>query len=187
LSLQDQPNSYGWISITLHWVAVAIIVALWFIGDSTGAADGEQERVTLFRLHMSIAMLAFPLLLLRIVWRLRSGHPWIDGQSAVDHRLANTAHYVLLFAVVVMLISGPLAVWSAGQEIMVFDWFGIPGPFAGNPVLQTIVPSAHAISAKVILIVATVHMCGAFIHLMFKDDDVFLRMLVPKKKPDGEV
>jgi len=182
LQIKDSPTSYGWISILLHWLAVGIVLTLWFIGDSAQAIDSLAARIIQIRLHISIAICAYLLLLTRIIWRLMSGHPRIKGQGQLDHWLANSAHYILLAAITVMLISGPTIVWSGGRDILVFNWFSIPGPIGKNEVLNQIASSVHGFSATVILIVFTLHMIGAFKHLMFHDDDIFIRMLVPEKK-----
>jgi len=40
----DTRSGYGWISIALHWLTAAIVLALWTIGTMAQAAGREQAR-----------------------------------------------------------------------------------------------------------------------------------------------
>jgi len=91
----------------LHWVTAIIVIALWFIGRSI--AESGPEQIDIRRaLHVSIAASAWALLLLRVFWRFRSGHPRIRGQSDLIHFVAKTTHYTMLLVMIVMLLSGAI-------------------------------------------------------------------------------
>lgn len=182
MSLRDTPNSYGWISIIFHWIVAITVITLWFIGDSISTFDDSEKRNAYRNLHISIGACAYLFLWFRIGWRLRSGHPKLDDQGRLDHFFANMAHYILLTAIAAMLLTGPLLVWSTGASISVFDWFSIPSPTGFSITLYQFVYRVHSISAIIILCVSLAHMAGAFKHLMFDDDEIFLRMLVPLRK-----
>ena len=181
MQLKDQKNSYGWVSIAMHWLVATLIFTLWFTGDSISFFETRTERGNQRLLHMSIAVCAYGFIWFRIGWRLFSKHPSLDGQSRLDHWIANTAHYLMLVAIALMLISGPLMIWSRGNPIPVFDWFSIPSPMGTNSALSDFAEEIHAFSANTLLIVILLHISGAFKHLMFSDNEVFLRILVPKK------
>lgn len=182
-SAHDRSNSYGWISIVMHWVSAAIILSLWFIGDSINAADTSGDRFAQTHLHVSIALCAYPLLWFRIGWRLKQGHPRLDGEGPIDRWLAKINHYVLLAAVALMLLSGPMTVWASGRELAIFDWFRLSSPFGSNSDLHALSLLIHRTSATIIIFATLAHFLGAMKHMMFDDDDVFIRMLAPKKKP----
>ena len=103
----DQPDSFGWLSIALHWVTAAIIVALWIIGRSIVIQDSTEAIDARRSVHIMIALSAWLLLLLRIVWRLRMHHPHAAGQSLFIHRAAQSVHYIMLVVLSLMMISGP--------------------------------------------------------------------------------
>ena len=111
---RDTRTGYGWISIALHWLTAIVILSLWFIGSSIQAdvANGSQSTL---QLHTSIAISAYVLIWARIVWRFMQGHPGpLTEQAGVFHTIGKYAHYIILIAVAIMLISGPLMVWSRG-------------------------------------------------------------------------
>ncbi|HIG60163.1 MAG TPA: cytochrome b [Gammaproteobacteria bacterium] len=180
MQFKDSPSSYGWVSIMLHWLTTGIVLTLWFIADSASILDTQQEQRQQISLHISIAASAYVFLWLRIGWRIKSRHPRLDNQSDLDHKVAKLAHSVLLLAIAVLLLTGPLVVWSDGYEIGVFGWIGIPGPFDRHPVLHEICASVHGYSGLTVIVVTLVHAAGALKHLMFNDDDVFLRIFTPK-------
>lgn len=182
MQFKDETNSYGWVSIAFHWVVAGFIFTLWFLGDSIAFFETAEQKASFRRLHISIAVVGYLFLWARIIWRLKSGHPRLDGQSNLDHWVANTAHYVMLVGITFMLISGPLLVWSVGGAIDVFDWFSIPSPMGLNVGLYQWAYRIHDWSANAIMLVVVLHMSGAFKHLMFNDDEIFLRMFVPLKK-----
>jgi cytochrome b561 len=174
----DTKSAYGWLSILLHWLVAGIIMTLWGIGDwMQGIPEGEPN--TLVDLHISIAASAWLLIWLRIIWRLKSAHPRLAGQSNFTHTSAKLLHFFLLIAIAGMLLSGPAMVWSAGYPIEVFGWFSIASPIAENSWLNETAGVVHGLCANIVVVVVLLHICGAFKHLMFNDDETFIRMLVP--------
>ncbi len=179
-AVYDQADRFGWISIVLHWLTAIAIVVLWFLGKGIAFADAdnvESQR----RLHMSMGMLLWLLLAGRIVWRLRSGHPRARGLTDMTHRIAKFSHYILLAAVSLMLLSGPLMAWANGASIPVFGWFVVPGPFGESAAMRNVMHAIHLTSSNLILCVTLLHVAGAFKHLMFHDDEAFVRMLWPRR------
>lgn len=180
-TLFDRSDRFGWVSIVLHWLTAVVVIVLLFFGKTLAiidAADVAAQRA----LHMSIGITAWLLIAARIVWRVRSSHPRSRGLKPLTHRLAKYSHYLLLAALSMMLISGPLMAWAGGNAIPVFGWFSLPGPVGELPALQTAMHSVHAFCGNVILWLSVLHVTAAFKHLMFHDDDSFARMLWPGRE-----
>jgi cytochrome b561 len=113
--VRDTTSGYGWISIALHWLAAAIVLTMWTVGIMSQVAS-EADAPGLVHLHTTIGMTAYELLWARIVWRFKVGHPGpLPRQSAFLFPVAKYFHFLLLVAIGVMLISGPLMVWSDGD------------------------------------------------------------------------
>lgn len=181
--LYDSRSVYGWISILLHWLTAIVVIALWLIGKSImTSADIDARR----ELHVSIAASAWLLIVLRIVWRLRSGHPHVRGQTPRIHRIAKVTHYTMLFALLLMIVSGPLMVWADGQPIGIFGWLALPAPFGESESLREFVFAVHSNAALLLLWLVLLHIGGALKHMMFHNDDTFVRMIWPGKKALGQ-
>jgi len=179
---RDTRTGYGWISIALHWLTAIVILTIWFIGSSITSDLAAGSSATL-RLHTSIAISAYLLLWIRIIWRFRQGHPdAMPGQAGVFYVIGKYTHYAILVAIAVMLISGPLMVWSRGAVIYVWDWFAIPGPFGENMGLYTSLHSLHIWGSRVIIVGTLLHLGGVYKHAAFNQDGTFGKMLVAAQK-----
>ena len=77
----DKPDSFGWISIALHWAAAAIVLSMWFIGQSISAQSSVDGINNIRDLHIAVGLVSWVLLVGRIVWRIKHGHPRVDGQT----------------------------------------------------------------------------------------------------------
>jgi len=163
-TLFDRRDSFGWISIGLHWLTAAIVITMWILGKSI--ADGAIDEIAARRaVHVTLGLSAWILLAGRIAWRLAVPHPRAQGQSLRTHRFARAFHYLLLAALAVMLLSGPLLAWF------------LHGQSPSVDVLHTV----HAGTANVLFLLVVIHIGGALKHLMFHDDDTIVRMLWPRR------
>ena len=111
----DQPDSFGWVSIVVHWLTTIIIIALWFIGRSISEQETLEATDARRSLHATIALTVWLLLLFRIVCRMRMHHPRAKGQTLLIHRVARTVHYVMLAVIAAMMISGPIMILFDNQ------------------------------------------------------------------------
>ena len=161
----DQPDSFGWISIALHWVTAAVIIALWVIGRSITDQDTSETIDVRRSLHITIALAAWLLLLLRILWRLRMHHPHAAGQSLFIHRFAQSVHYIMLVVLSLMMISGPVMAWIDNETVTGLAY------------------RVHASSADLLLALVLLHIGGTLKHMMFHEDDTIIRMLWPRRRP----
>lgn len=162
--LTDQADSFGWVSIALHWFAAVAITLLWFIGQSI--ASQPAELIDARRsLHITVGLICWVPLAARIVWRLRSKHPRVRGQGLTTHRIAKTAHYIMLVVLGVSLLSGPLMVWvlPEGSDLAL---------------------ALHANAAKALAVLVVLHVLAALKHLMFHDDETIARIFVPRRAND---
>ncbi|MCZ7653885.1 MAG: cytochrome b/b6 domain-containing protein [Rhodocyclaceae bacterium] len=136
MNLQDTPARYGAVSVFNHWLGAALIVALLAIGLYFEDMPRGDEKLYWLRLHISIGALALLPLAFRVFWRARSTSPAPLPQPPRMQRLASALHVILLAAIGVLLVSGPLTVWSGGRAINVFDWFAIASPMGEMPALH---------------------------------------------------
>lgn len=181
LQLHDKPDSYGWVSIVLHWVSAALIICLWFIGQSiSGQTTGEMDAR--LSLHVSVAIFAWLFLLIRIIWRVSVRHPQVDGQSMRIRKVARIAHYLILVLLAVMLVSGPILAWAGGKSILILGKVNFPMAATRNTELADAVFAIHSMAATVLIALLILHILGALKQLMFNDDDTIVRMLWPKRR-----
>jgi cytochrome b561 len=174
---KDTPSGYGWISIALHWLTAALVLTMWTIGVMSQAA-AEEDAPGLVHLHMSIGVSAYVLLWGRIAWRFAVGHPRPHPeQSALLFPVAKYFHFLLLIAIGLMLVSGPLMVWAAGDAIEVFA-LAIPSPFTLPPDLQAPLRRVHGVTASFILVGIVLHILAVLKHVIVNRDGTFDKIMV---------
>lgn len=174
----DRNGGYGWISIALHWLTGAAILALLFVGDSI-AAIGDNE----LRLHTTIASLAYILLAARVVWRLVEGHPPPPGgKKSWSHTAGVAVHYALLLAIGLMLVSGPTAAWSSGVGIRILQ-LAIASPFPPSPQVFEIAKASHDLGATILVWGVLLHVAGVLKHMFVDRDHLLDRIMVPPRRP----
>ena len=180
MQIHDARSGYGWLSIALHWAAAISVVMLWFIGNQMTADDTPpDDAAMLLQVHTSVAITVYLLLLYRVFRRLQIGFPGRSaGQKVVLVRIARLVHSILLFSILVMLFTGPLQVWLAGDSIAFFNIGEIVGPFAANEDAAALANSAHVIFATVLLVAFLIHVAGAMRQILFSDSETANRMLV---------
>ena len=178
-------NGYGWLSITLHWlaaIAVIVMLATGFRADFAGDAGDRATRAAMMALHISFGAAVALILLARVFSSYLQPRPTAPEQAPVLKFLSSATHQVLLLAILIQVISGPLAVWSGGRAINVFDIFAIPSPFAErNQSVHEIAEVMHAIGRWALIGAISLHVLGALKHAMIDRDGVLQRMLAPTK------
>jgi cytochrome b561 len=176
-TLRDSSNGYGWISIALHWTTAAGILAMWVIGSMSQAAT-DLDYGRLVNLHMTTGAILYVLLWTRIVWRIASGHPGpLPRQNRVFFAIGKVFHYAFLGAIAVMLVTGPLLVWTSGSPIEI-AYFRIPSPFSPMPRIQAFLRGGHGLASAAILIGTALHVLGALKHVVVDRDGTLDKILV---------
>jgi len=181
MAMKDTATGYGWVSILLHWTTAAVIVVMLYLGNSIEGLVGPERQETLV-MHTSVAITSYVLLWARIVWRFAYGHPGaLEAQSRIFFVMGKWVHLITIAALAVMLISGPLMVWTMGQPIHVFDWFAIPTPFEADFEANHVLHTIHKSAAIVIFFGILLHLGGVYKHTAFNQDGTLTKIIIPAK------
>ncbi|HEX4049531.1 MAG TPA: cytochrome b/b6 domain-containing protein [Steroidobacteraceae bacterium] len=177
----DPTGGYGWVSIVLHWATVAVLFPLWFVGYAT-SHPGSENVLKLIHTHTTIAICAYALLLLRVLWRFREGHPApLPRQRGWSYQFGKAIHFLLLLAIAVMLVSGPIMAWSGGDAIHVFS-AAIPSPLPKLPQLSAWLLAVHRTTSRIIMLAILVHVCAVLKRVVFNHDGTLGRMLMAGRR-----
>lgn len=188
LLVKDNATRFGLVSILLHWsVAIAVITLLAIGFLFVEPLPRGPVRSHYLHIHMSIGVLAAPLIIARIGWRLRNGKPKAPPQHPIFAFLANSVWRLLLIALVAMLISGPTIVWLHNRPLDFFGLFEIPSPFPPadhRGGVDRLFAGVHATVAWLILGFIGLHVAGALKHLLIDRDNLLSRMVWPVVRDD---
>jgi cytochrome b561 len=173
--------SYGWASIALHWLVVIAVIAMFSLGllaESAGEAGNRDLRRLYMDAHIGLGAFVALLVFVRVGWSLSQPKPPPLGNPGLLNLVARLTHYALLLGLLVLVISGPLAVWSGARPINVFGWFAIPSPFAErNQGLQEAAETAHGIGRFILWGAVPLHILGTLKRAIIDRDGTLARML----------
>ncbi|MCC7429003.1 MAG: cytochrome b/b6 domain-containing protein [Alphaproteobacteria bacterium] len=155
---------YSGVSIALHWIVAALTIYLFVNGEQFAGLPRGPEAGALRALHNSVGMIAILVFALRIVWRIRRGTPPAGNESPALNLLAGLVHWGLLAALVVLSVTGPLAIWSGGRGIAVFGLFTIPSPMARNGAVHLWSEVIHGYASDALVPLVLLHVAGAIKH-----------------------
>lgn len=181
MALKDSPSGYSWLSIFFHWITAATVITLWLLAERAEDAP-KAEGFRLMGLHISIAISLYLVLWARIIWRVGVRRPVGPAQHPLLGFLATWVPYVLLAGIALMLISGPLVVWSTGNPINVFDLVSIPTPMEKSESFHELMEEVHEFGANVLYFGVILHVLGGLKHLIFDRDGSFKKIFVASNK-----
>jgi cytochrome b561 len=174
-SVMTQGLRHDAVTIVLHWVTAALVVALWTIGQTVDVFPNGPVRIDYRSIHIVLGAILAVVVLARLAWRLAQR----DVLPPIDHGLllaiARVTHWALYVLLVVTIVLGANYTWARGDSI--FNVFTIPQMVPGDRALAHQIGDWHALAANGLLIVAGVHAAAALFHHYILRDETLRRML----------
>ncbi len=134
-----------------RFVLLALLVAacawLFLTGEAIHAQSERAALIAAIWRHVGYGAILTPLLIgapLTFFWSAR-GRP---GGNAFLHIAALWAMRVVMAAVIVLAVTGPLVVWTHGSDLKVFDWFVIANPIGKREAIHAALESGHGALAE---------------------------------------
>jgi len=177
VALFNTSQSYGWLSILLHWLMALAIFGMFALGvwmRTLGYYDAWYHDAP--DIHKSLGMVLLFVLLFRWVWRQINVCPALMGKvweklvAQIVHRL----HYV---ALLLLMISGYLIPTAEGVGIDVFGWFNVPAMISFDRAQADMIGMVHKYMAWAVIGLAGIHAGAALKHHVIDNDTTLLRML----------
>lgn len=181
--LKDRPQGFGLVTILLHWVCALIIVFLFSLGlymTSLSYYDDWYHKAP--SLHVSLGLILFLLMVLRLVWRLISRTPDPLPEHNLLIRLAASAVKIILYGLIFTVIaSGYLITTAEGAAPSIFGWISFPVLVELGPERVDLAGWIHLCFAWAIIVFASLHALAALWHHFIVRDNTLKRMLKPIK------
>ena len=183
----NSEKGYGWVAVLLHWIVAVGFITLYFLGEAYEHAKADnlprEEVLAAIRLHISFGAVFFLFFAVRVVSHFKQKKPEALGGPAPLNLLAKIIQWSFLAVIVAQIITGPLAVWSGGRDIGVFDWFSIPTPFDGKiEWLHELCEVIHVFAPSLFWPLLILHVAGALKHLVIDRDGTVKRMIIPRSE-----
>jgi cytochrome b561 len=177
-------SGYGWLSIALHWFAALGVLLMLTIGlraDALGEAGDRAGRAAAMGWHISVGATLIVFLLARIIAHYAQPQPEAPPQPRALNLLSSATHNLLLLAILLLILSGPMAVWTGGRAINVWNVISLPSPFAArNEGAHELAETVHAVGRYMLYVLIPLHLIGVAKHVFIDKDGVLGRMLSPK-------
>jgi len=161
MQVLDKRSGYSALSVAIHWLAAAAIIAIWLLGHRLEDLPRGPDREAALQLHMGVAVALFLVLVGRILWRLMTTQPARPEEAPALKAFAAFVQWGLLVALTFLVVSGPMMVWSGGHDIPVLGLFTLPAPIGENHGMHEFAEGVHGLAAKAIMILFVLHVLGA--------------------------
>lgn len=174
----------------LHWI-VAAVVLLMIPAGLVMTREGLPRPVqdTLFIFHKNTGVLLFPVILLRIGYRLTHRAPPLPASVPPWQRVvARTTHVLLYALLIVMPLSGFTRVRAGGFPIELLDRLGAGPWIAKSEALAHVAQAVHWTGAALLIGLVALHTGAAVFHALVLRDGVWSGMWLgrgPAHDPAG--
>jgi cytochrome b561 len=178
MKLESTSSRYGWISITLHWVTLALIVAAYATMEFKSIfPKGSAPREAMATWHHMTGLAVFALAWLRLVVRV-SGPASVseDTAPAWQSRLRDVVHWTLYAFMIGLPLLGWLTLNAKGTPVT-FLGQDLPMLVDESRTLAKWFKELHEILARLGYFVIGLHAAAALYHHYVKRDDTLTRML----------
>ena len=163
--------------MALHWITAILVVTLFSLAHIWDffPHNGPEQR-TLQTAHVSLSVLLAAVVIIRLLWRVASGHQIPSVLQGFEGLAARAMHYSLYILLLVMVVAGFGKRWAGHHDVEFFG-LGIPSPMAADPAWRKDFSFIHHWGAWIIITFAALHAAAALYHHFMRHDDVLLRML----------
>jgi cytochrome b561 len=173
----DLHASYSAFSRWVHWLTLALFVALFALGWYRDLLP-QTMRGSALQLHKSFGITVLALTILRLIWRFIAGVPAIPADLPAWQKLGARASHAVLY---LLLLAQPLVGWlwsSVGTKpINFFFLVQLPWLIGPDKQLNRTLGNLHGLIAYALLIVIALHAAAALYHHFIRKDRVLLGML----------
>ncbi|PWK32958.1 MULTISPECIES: cytochrome b [unclassified Pseudomonas] len=168
---------YGKLSITLHWLMLALFVGVYACIEIKGLLPrGGHLRSLFLGLHGVFGLSIFALVWVRLLGRLTPRPPITPALPAWQTGISHLMHLALY----VLMIATPLLGWlmlAAGGKPMPYFGFFLPAPVAHDPDLARQFKDWHELLGTAGYWLIGLHAAAGLFHHYYVGDNTLIRML----------
>lgn len=181
MKLKNTGSGYGLVSILLHWVMAVLLIGMYFLGDYMVGLDYYDSWYhTAPGWHKALGVIAFALLLLRLVWKYLQTRPApLASYHAWEVWLGWLTHAGFYLVLLVVCLSGYFMSTAKGAAVEVFGWFEVAALTSLNEVQTDLAAEIHEISATVFILMVLLHIAATLKHHFVDKDRTLFRILKP--------
>ena len=175
MHLTNTLTEYGIISKVLHWLSAIVLLIQIPLGFYLVDLDFGNERITIENIHITLGLVIFYLIIIRLVNNILNPTPKLDPSIFKGQRfLAKMNHVLLYIAILLITISGILKKLFNGETLtIIFKEIKIKDNFELADQFYTI----HIFSNYTLIALISIHLMAVIIHKLFFGDNLLKRIL----------
>ena len=178
MSIRDNSDHWGAISIGLHWLSFLLVVAVGLIGWLMTDMPTGVQKIQVYSLHKSLGLTVLALTAMRLLWRLSGRAPApVPNTPAWQELIARLTHGALYLLLVATSLSGWWFNSAAGYPLRWFGLFHLPAIAGFDKEMKALARETHETLFYVLAAVVAVHAAAALWHHYVGKDRTLIRMM----------
>ena len=183
--MAEPRNRYSTVSLILHWLIAAMILAQVLLITAHEATEGQAVSREFVQIHKALGLSVLLLTLARIGWRIANpALPLPDTMKRWEKLLARATHVLFYLLLIAMPLTGWAAVSATGRDLSWFGLFNWPLlPISGGRDAFRAIIDIHELVMKGLYVLIALHVAGALKHQFIDRDNVLHRMIpwIPRR------
>ncbi|SEH93840.1 cytochrome b [Pseudomonas asplenii] len=175
-------QSYGKLSITLHWLMLALFVGVYACIEIKGFFPrGSDVRSLFLGLHGAFGLSIFALVWLRLLGRLTPRPPITPRLVKWQENLSHVMHLALYG----LMIATPALAWmmlAAGGKPFPYFGFSVWAPIEISPDMAKLLKHWHELIGSAGYWLIAMHAAAGLFHHYWVKDNTLVRMLPKFRK-----
>ncbi len=178
--MRNTKDTWGWMTIALHWTVALLVVATFGLGLWMGEVPARIDRPYYYAIHASMGITLLVILVARIAWAVFNPAPAaVPGTPVWQNTAARFTHVSLYAVTLVVVLLGWLLSGVAEPPIepQAFGLIAMPSPLTLSSAYEDFLEETHELAAYALIALASVHALAALWHHFIRHDNTMRRML----------
>ena len=162
----------------LHWTTAVLVLLMIPVGIIIANEWGGPAQTFLYNLHKSIGATLIPLVIVRLIYRLKNPPPPLPSDiPAIQQFAAYTTHWALYALILVQPLIGYIMTSAYPAPVPFFGLFNLPAIWPEDRALSERLSVVHLYVGISIAVFAAMHIGAALFHHFVRKDRVLMRMI----------
>lgn len=180
--MTDGPTHYNGIAKIIHWWIAGMIVlqfALANLAEQAEDAGSQLQHLALLANHRSVGITILAVAIFRLFWRTFKPPPAPLPMPAWQRTASYVSHWTLYGLLFLMPVTGWLMSSASAYSVSWFNLVQLPDFIGPDEGLEATLEEVHETLAKVLFVLAAIHIAAALKHTFINKDGVLRRISSP--------
>jgi cytochrome b561 len=174
-------SRYHPVAILLHWVIAALIVVQFVLARLAETVEDEApfRELALLANHKSVGITILILAIVRLAWRKYRAPPKLLPMPNWQRSASEISHWTLYALLFLLPLTGWLMSSASAATVSWFNIIVLPDLVGADPELEEVLEEVHETFAKILLLLASIHILAALKHSLIDGHAALRRITSP--------